>query len=79
MYGGKLRLAFVVGEEAVLTDSARWGRGTSVMTFSHEAHRAVLSDFLDAIEQDRDPAVTGEEALATQLVIDAILDAGTGP
>ena len=25
--------------------------------FSHEAHKAVLSDFLDAIEQGRDPAI----------------------
>jgi predicted dehydrogenase len=36
----------------------------------------VLSDFLDAIEQGRDPAIPGEEALATQRVIDAILARG---
>jgi predicted dehydrogenase len=46
------------------------------MSFSHEAHRAVLGDFLDAIEQGRDPAVPGEEALATQRVIEAILEKG---
>ena len=46
------------------------------MSFSHEAHKAVLSDFLDAIEQERDPAIPGEEALATQRVIDAILARG---
>jgi predicted dehydrogenase len=74
--GGNLRLAFVDGQEEVLTDSAGTGSGASVMAFSHEAHRAVLTDFLDAIEQDRDPAITGEEALATQRVIDAILDVG---
>jgi predicted dehydrogenase len=76
--GGNLRLAFVDGQEEVLTDSAGTGSGASVMAFSHEAHRAVLSDFLDAIEQDRDPAITGEEAVATQRVIDAILDVGNG-
>ena len=38
----------------------------------------MLSDFLDAIQQDRDPAITGEEAVATQRVIDAILDVGKG-
>jgi predicted dehydrogenase len=46
------------------------------MAFSHEAHKAVLGDFLDAIEQDRDPAISGEEALASQRVIDAILARG---
>jgi predicted dehydrogenase len=47
------------------------------MGFSHHAHRALLADFLDAIETDRDPAITGEDALATQHVIDAILAKGS--
>jgi predicted dehydrogenase len=46
------------------------------MAFSHDAHRAVLTDFLDAIEHRRDPAIPGEEALATQRIIDAILTKG---
>ena len=37
---------------------------------------AVIADFLDAIEQNRDPAITGEEALATQRVIDDIINKG---
>ena len=36
-------------------------------------HRAVLADFLDSIECDRDPAITGEDALASQRLIDTIL------
>jgi predicted dehydrogenase len=76
--GGNLRLAFVDGREEALTDSSGTGSGASVMAFSHEAHRAVLSDFLDAIEQGRDPAIPGEEALATQRVIDAIVARGAG-
>jgi predicted dehydrogenase len=71
--GSNLRLAFVDGQEEVLTDSAGTGSGASVMAFSHDAHRAVISNFLDAIEQDCDPAIPGEEALATQRVIDTIL------
>jgi predicted dehydrogenase len=74
--GGNLRLAFLDGQEEVLTDSSGTGSGAGVMAFSHDAHRAVLSDFLDAIEQGRDPAIPGEEALATQRVIDAILKTG---
>ncbi len=38
------------------------------MGFSHEPHRALIADFLDAIETGRDPAIPGEEALATQRV-----------
>jgi predicted dehydrogenase len=74
--GGGLRLAFVDGGEEVLEDAGGSGSGASVMSFSHEAHRAVISDFLDAIEQRREPAIPGEEALATQRVIEAILDKG---
>ena len=46
------------------------------MGFSHEPHKAVLADFLDSIEAGRDPAIPGEEALATQVVIEDILAAG---
>jgi predicted dehydrogenase len=66
----------VDGREEILADTSGTGSGASVMAFSHEAHKAVLGDFLDAIEQDRDPAISGEEALATQRVIDAILARG---
>ena len=74
--GGSLRLSFLDGREEVLADASGSGSGANVMSFSHEAHKAVLSDFLDAIEQERDPAIPGEEALATQRVIDAILARG---
>ena len=43
------------------------------MAFPHQHHRAVIEDFLDAIEQDRDPAVTGREALKVHRLIAAIL------
>jgi predicted dehydrogenase len=74
--GGSLRVAFIDGREEVLADNSGSGGGASVMAFSHNAHRAVLGDFLDAIEQQREPAIPGEEALATQRVIDEILIKG---
>jgi UDP-N-acetyl-2-amino-2-deoxyglucuronate dehydrogenase len=48
-----------------------------VMAFSHAAHRALHTDFLDAIDAGCDPAVPGEEALATQHLIETILARGT--
>ena len=47
------------------------------MAFPHDAHRALLADFLDAIEQDRSPRVTGREALRVHRFIDAVLCAAT--
>ena len=53
------------------------GGGAAIMDFPHDAHRAVLTDFLDAIEEDRDPVVTGEGALASQRLIADILAAAS--
>lgn len=76
MEGGDLRVAWLDGTEERIEDAGGTGSGSRVMAFSHEPHKAVIEDFLDAIEQDRDPAIPGEEALATQRVIDAIIAKG---
>ncbi|MBV9567034.1 MAG: Gfo/Idh/MocA family oxidoreductase [Hyphomicrobiales bacterium] len=47
--------------------------GADPMAFSHEAHRGVIADFLDALDEDRDPAISGREALKVQLLIEALL------
>lgn len=74
--GGNLRIGWLDGREERLADDGGSGSGANMMGFSHEPHKAVLRDFLDAIEQGRDPAIPGEEALATQRVIDAIIEYG---
>jgi predicted dehydrogenase len=74
---GSLRLAFLDGREETLADDSGSGSGANVMGFSHHAHRELLADFLDAIETGRDPAITGEDALTTQRVIDDILAKGS--
>ena len=74
--GGNLRVAWLDGREESLADDSGSGSGTNLMGFSHEPHKAVLVDFLDAVEAGRDPAIPGEEALATQRVIEDILAAG---
>jgi predicted dehydrogenase len=76
MEGANLRVSFLDGTEDVVEDTAGSGSGAGFMAFSHEPHKAVITDFLDAIEQERDPAIPGEEALATQRVIDAIINKG---
>ena len=57
-------------------DKTAGGTGADPMAFPHDYHRAVLADFLDAIEQRREPRVSGEEALRVHRLIDALLEAG---
>jgi predicted dehydrogenase len=76
MDGSNLRVSFLDGTEEVVQDTGGSGSGSGFMAFSHEPHKAVIDDFLDAIEQGRDPAIPGEEALATQRVIDTIINKG---
>ncbi|MCV9967104.1 Gfo/Idh/MocA family oxidoreductase [Pararhizobium sp. BT-229] len=49
------------------------GAGADPMAFPHDHHRAVLADFLDAIEADREPRASGREALKAHDFIDALL------
>jgi predicted dehydrogenase len=76
LQGGSLQVGWLDGREETLVNQGGFGGGADPMAFAHDAHRALLSDFLDAIETGRDPAVSGEEALTTQRLIEAILAKG---
>jgi len=54
------------------TDAGGGGTGANPMDFPHDWHRGVLTDFLDAIEQDRQPRINGEEALKVHRFIDRL-------
>ena len=49
------------------------GSGANLMGFDHAGHRAVLQDFLDAIDQGRAPLTSGRSALGAQRLIAALL------
>ncbi|HEX3210192.1 MAG TPA: Gfo/Idh/MocA family oxidoreductase [Geminicoccaceae bacterium] len=51
------------------------GGGADPMAFPHDAHRALLADFLEAIDRHRSPRVSGREALNVHYLIDAVLRA----
>jgi UDP-N-acetyl-2-amino-2-deoxyglucuronate dehydrogenase len=51
------------------------GGGADPMDFPHDAHRALITDFLDAVEQGREPRISGREALKVHRFIDALLQA----
>ena len=49
------------------------GTGADPMAFPHDYHRALVQDFLNSIEQNRQPRVTGQEALKVHRFIDRLL------
>jgi UDP-N-acetyl-2-amino-2-deoxyglucuronate dehydrogenase len=58
------------------TESGGGGTGADPMAFPHDWHRGVLQDFLDSIDQNREPRVNGAEALKVHRFIDRILRSG---
>ncbi|CAD7038925.1 gfo/Idh/MocA family oxidoreductase [Pseudorhizobium endolithicum] len=49
------------------------GAGADPMAFSHMHHRAVIEDFVDAVQRGRPPRVSGREALKVHRLIGALL------
>ena len=61
--------------EHVAPDSSPGGTGADPMAFPNDWHRALIADFLDAIAENREPRVSGAEALKVHALIDALLRA----
>lgn len=78
LQGGALRLHALDGETTEIASEGGTGSGANIMDFSHDAHRAVLQDFVDAVREGRAPRVSGEGALATQALIDQVLHRAGG-
>jgi UDP-N-acetyl-2-amino-2-deoxyglucuronate dehydrogenase len=71
--GGGLDVFYQDGRHERSGDAQGTGGGADPMAFSHEAHRAVIADFLDALDQRRAPRASGAAALAVHRLIDALL------
>ena len=70
---GLVRLYWQDGREERFGEEQGTGGGADPMAFPHDAHRALLADFLDALDHGRSPRVTGREALRVHHFIDAVL------
>lgn len=73
LQSGELMVRWQDGRTEAFGEPATTGGGSDPMDFPHEWHRALISDFLDAIESGRPPAITGREALSVHRLIDALL------
>ena len=72
--GTSLQMKFHDGTSFEMkTESGGGGTGADPMAFPHDWHRGVLADFLDSIEQNREPRISGAEALKVHRFIDRIL------
>lgn len=71
--GGGLVLRRPDGSVERLVEPEGSGAGAAFMDFPHDAHRAVIADFLDAIEKGREPLCSGRSALSVQHLVDAVL------
>ncbi len=72
MEGPSLKIEFASGEK-VHVQAQGGGTGADPMAFPHDWHRALLEDFLDSIELDRQPRIHGAEALKVHRFIDRLL------
>jgi predicted dehydrogenase len=76
LVGGRLRVDYLDGSDEVVEAEGSTGSGANIMDFPIDAHRAFIRNFLEACRDDRDPAITGEDALASQQLVDDILARG---
>jgi predicted dehydrogenase len=70
--GPSLKVELCSGEKIQITAEGG-GSGADPMAFPHDWHRALLEDFLNSIQEKREPRVSGAEALKVHRFIDRLL------
>jgi UDP-N-acetyl-2-amino-2-deoxyglucuronate dehydrogenase len=73
LVAGSLEVHFHDGRVDTAGERAAFGGGADPMAFAHDAHRALIAEFLDAIDAGRVPPNDGHAALAVHDLIDAVL------
>ena len=73
LVGDALTVRWTNGEEEHVASGDSGGTGADPMAFSSEPHRRLIADFLDAVQTRRPPRASGDDALATHRLINAIL------
>lgn len=71
--GSQLDIHAADGTTETIGGAEPGGGGADPMAFDHGWHKALIIDFLDALDQGRPPRVTAREALHVHRLIDALL------
>lgn len=74
LMGGQLDVHWLDGRTETVGVAQMLGGGADPMAFTHHAHMAVIEDFVEAIEQRREPRIDGASVLPVQRLIDALLE-----
>jgi predicted dehydrogenase len=72
--GERLTLHCTGRPAEVIDGSLSGGGGADPMAFSHEPHRRLIEDFVNAVRAGREPAVSGGGVLRVHALIDAMLE-----
>ncbi len=66
------------GQPVLQVDGASGSAGgADPMAFSHEGHRRLIADFLDAVDEGRAPLASGRSALPVHALIDGMLESSS--
>lgn len=74
LIGVDLHVQHQDGRVTELRPGGGGGTGADPMAFPHDYHRSVLTDFLDALDQGREPAASAADALRVHYLVDAFLE-----
>ncbi|MEM1388568.1 MAG: Gfo/Idh/MocA family oxidoreductase [Pseudomonadota bacterium] len=73
---GTLTLNWRDGRTETIGEAAATGGGADPMAFPHDWHRDLIDSFVSAVQAGRAPSPNGDDAVAVQRLIDALLRAG---
>jgi predicted dehydrogenase len=76
--GGRLKVDYVDGRRLEIEAEGGTGSGANIMDFPHDAHRALIENFMAATRHGHNLRVDGRQALLTQQLIEDVLTSG-GP
>lgn len=71
--GGELAIAYLNGRAEQVGETTGSGGGADPMAFPHDWHQRLIEQFLDALDDNREPSPNGREALDVHRLIDALM------
>lgn len=74
LLGGELAIEYRDGKSEAVGEASSGGGSADPMAFSHEWHLRLITDFLDAIDDGREPLATIDHALQAQRLIEALVE-----
>jgi UDP-N-acetyl-2-amino-2-deoxyglucuronate dehydrogenase len=78
LQSGTLTVSWRDGRVETVGEPAATGDGADPMAFPHDWHRDLISAFVDAVRDGREPVASGREALQVHRLIEAMIESSRG-